>query len=69
MISVDGYKAFRGTMKINALTAVADGFVKNSFTKHGDWLYKPECKCWYSGMYSYPECICEILEDETKTGE
>ena len=36
IISVEGYKAFRGTMKIRPKTASVP-----SFELSGDWLYKP----------------------------
>lgn len=64
MICVDGYKAFRGTMRCHIR-----GYDK---TERGEWLYKPEYKCWYGkfpgalfGCESFPEELCEILEDET----
>lgn len=70
MISVDGYKAFRGTMKIKAtIPNGAGGFDKKSFGIYGDWLYKPETKCWYNKTSSYPETICEIAKDETDFGD
>lgn len=56
MICVEGYKAFRGTMKISP---------KNMEPKFvlGDWLYKPEYDCWYGNGSSYPASICEIYID------
>ena len=68
MISVDGYKAFRGTMRI---TPVNPKFP--TVEAHGDWLYKPEYKCWYGRVAEYGpfvssfgENICEVVEDETE---
>lgn len=60
MIYSEGYKAFRGTMRI---------VPKNSNTKPyeltADWLYKPEYQCWYGRSSSFPEEICEVLADLT----
>ena len=67
MIQVDGYKAFRGTMRITP-------YNKNNepFEVHGDWLYKPEYGCWYGHVEQYGpfvssfgEKICKVVEDET----
>lgn len=62
MICVEGYKMFRGTMKISPKCKTA---VK-PFELHGEWLYKPEFGCWYGKGSSFMEDICEIVEDETK---
>lgn len=76
MIKVDGYKAFRGTMKINAKTpSPQGGYELNPFNLYGDWLFKPEAECWYGkvegrvGVGSYPMEICEVLNDETNFGD
>lgn len=53
VICVEGYKAFRGGMRIDR----KDGY---SCVLFGDWLYRPDTKCWYSGGLSYPEDICKI---------
>lgn len=62
MIYSEGYKAFRGTMRI---------VPKNSNTKPyeltADWLYKPEYQCWYGCGNSFPEEICEVVTDMTTT--
>lgn len=57
VISVEGYKAFRGTMKIQPKTAAVPAFELS-----GDWLYKPETGCWYGKGSSFPEDICTIME-------
>lgn len=57
-VSVEGYKAFRGTMRIVPKAKVP------SFELTGDWLYKPETKCWYGKGSSFPEDICTIMEVE-----
>lgn len=59
MICVEGYKAFRGTMRITPINGAAP------FELRGDWLYKPEHDCWYGCGRSFPAGICEIVEDET----
>lgn len=58
MIEVEGFKAFRGSMRItfdrgNSACVIC-----------GEWLYKPDCDCWYSGGKSYPAKNCEVLEVE-----
>jgi len=61
MIKVEGYKAFRGVMKI-----VPKNRVVAPYLVEGEWLYKPEYDCWYGCGFSYPANICEIVEDYTK---
>ena len=58
MINVEGFKAFRGTMRIYPKLA-------EPFELKGDFLYKPN-GCWYHKGRSYPAEICEVVEDETK---
>lgn len=63
MISVDGYKMFRGTMRIKYPKG-------DPIEARGDWLYKPEHGYWYSYCVtgfasSFSEESCEIVEDET----
>ncbi len=59
MIKVEGYKAFRGTMLITP---------KNQSIKpmkmYGDWLYKPDCDCWYGCGSSFSADICEVVEED-----
>ena len=62
MIKVEGYKAFKGTMKITPKTVLMQ-----PFEIKGDWLYKPEYDCWYNGGSSYPARICEVVEDFTES--
>ena len=57
VISVEGFKAFRGTMKIQPKTASVPPFELS-----GDWLYKPETGCWYGKGSSFSEDICTIVE-------
>lgn len=58
MIKVQGYKAFHGTMKITPVVASISPFLIEC-----DWLYKPEAGCWYGKGSSYPEEICEVIEE------
>lgn len=62
MIKVEGYKAFKGTMKITPNTVLVA-----PFEVKGDFLYKPEYDCWYDGSSSYPASICEVIEDLTES--
>lgn len=57
-ISVEGFKAFRGTMRITPKAAVP------AYDLCGDWLYKPDTGCWYGKGSSFPEDICTIMEVE-----
>lgn len=61
MIEVEGYRAFRGTLRI---TPINPRFPKQVL--YGDWLYKPEFGCWYGRGSSYDADICEIVSDETE---
>lgn len=55
IICVDGYKAFRGKMKISPKNGM------QPFVLEGDWLYKPDCDCWYGCGRSFTANICEIV--------
>lgn len=56
MICVEGYKAFRGTMRI----APQNDFFKG-FDLSGEWLYRPDTDCWYCKGQSFPASICEPI--------
>lgn len=59
MIEVEGYKAFRGEMKISPKdTSVPP------FTLEGDWLYRPDTGCWYGCGRSFCTDICEPITIE-----
>ena len=60
MICSEGYKAFRGTMRI-----VPKNPNMKPYELTADWLYKPEYQCWYGRGSSFPEGICEVLVDLT----
>lgn len=60
MIKVEGYKAFKGTMKITPKNADFKPFELES-----DWLYKPDTDCWYGNGRSFCASICEVVEDFT----
>lgn len=53
MLKCEGYKMFKGTMKVNDKVIM------------GVWLYKPEYDCWYCNGSSYPAKVCTILIDNT----
>lgn len=61
MIKVEGYKMFRGTMRITPKCEVVEPFEIT-----GDWLYKPDANCWYSVGRSFCADICEVVRDETE---
>lgn len=61
MIKVEGYKAFRGIMRI-----VPKNESIKPFEMKGDWLYKPERDCWYGCGRSFCACICEVVKDYTE---
>lgn len=58
MIEVEGFKAFRGSMRITFDRGNSADVIR------GEWLYKPDTKCWYSGGISYPAKCCTVLEVE-----
>lgn len=60
MICSEGYKAFRGTMRI-----VPKNPSMKPYELTADWLYKPEYQCWYGKGSSFPEVICEVMVDLT----
>ena len=64
MITVEGYKAFRGLMQITPKSAVFP-----PFTVAGDWLYKPDSDCWYCNGRSFAADICKVVVDLTEGGE
>lgn len=57
VIEVEGYKMFSGSMII---TPKAEHI--KPFEVIGNWLYKPEYKCWYCNGSSYMEEICKIKD-------
>lgn len=64
MIEVDGYRAFRGTIRV---TPDVPGYAP--FDLHGDCLYKPETDCWYirpdrGFSISQPADICQVVAEE-----
>lgn len=61
MIKADGFKAFKGTMRISPIGA-------EPFDLRGDWIYKPN-GYWCHGFQSWPEKICEVVDDETLPDE
>lgn len=60
MICVEGYKAFRGTMKVTPGNPALP-----PHTMTGDWLYKPDTDCWYCKGQSFPARTCEPVTLET----
>ena len=56
IINVEGYKAFRGIMRITPKAAVP------AFELYGDWLYRPDTGCWYGLCSSFADEICTIVE-------
>ena len=56
VIRVNGYLAFRGTMKIR--------FEKGKPPEeiYGDWLYRPDTDKWYWKDRSFPKAVCTIVE-------
>ena len=60
MLMCEGYKMFKGSMKIVPLTPMKEYVVA------GTWLYKPDYNCWYCNGNSYPAEVCKILTDDSK---
>ena len=59
MIKSEGYKAFKGTMRITPKNNTP------AFYVYGEWLYHPASKCWYANGKSYGEDICKVEFDLT----
>lgn len=58
MIKVDGYKAFRGTLRITPKNGM------EPFELEGEFLYNPIYKCWYGNGRSFSDDICEVVRDD-----
>ena len=58
MIRVEGYWAFHGTMRI---APECDNVAPFELT--GDWLYKPDARCWYGSGRSFPVEICTVVSE------
>ena len=58
VIKVDGYWAFHGTMRICPKCDNVDPFELT-----GDWLYKPDTRCWYGQGRSFPVEICMVVSE------
>ncbi len=57
IITVEGYKAFRGKLKVSPKIEKVKPFLVE-----GDFIYKPDTGCWYGRGCSYAADICEIVE-------
>ena len=57
MICVEGYKAFRGRIRVAPKCSV------KPFEVEGDFLYIPQNRCWYGNGASFGEDIVSILCD------
>jgi hypothetical protein len=60
MIKVEGYMAFHGGMKV---TPPAYLNIEPFVLEDRDWLYKPSTDCWYGDGRSFPEAVCEPIEN------
>ena len=64
MIKCEGYKAFHGTATIRPLNPA---FPARDVT--GDWLYKPDCNCWYCQGSSFPAEIVTDIREESEAAD
>lgn len=58
MICVEGYKAFKGTLRITPKCMCV-----KPFELEGEFLYKPDTGCWYGCGSSFAASICEVVKD------
>ena len=58
MLKCEGYKMFKGVMRITPKTDKVKPFEIESI-----WLYRPDTKCWYGDGRSFSESICEVILD------
>jgi len=56
LMIVEGYSMFHGTMQ------VSDYSGQRTTEITGDWLFKPDTKCWYCRGESYPHEMCKIKQ-------
>lgn len=61
MIKVEGYKAFKGVLKIEPKNNVI-----SPFCLEGEFLYRPDTDCWYGCGRSFAAQICEVVKDDEK---
>ena len=59
MIEVEGYKAFRGVMRIVPKSGLVE-----PFELEGNWLYNPMFDCWYGCGKSFLAKICEVVKEK-----
>ena len=60
MICVEGYKAFKGILRISPKSDVAP------FEIYSSWLYRPDTGCWYGCGRSFAEDICTVVCEEAE---
>lgn len=58
MIQQNGFKAFRGVMRITPVNPDFEPFEIDS-----DWVYVPEYDCWYGGGRSFVSRCCTVLSE------
>ena len=62
MLKREGYKMFKGVMRITPKNDKIKPFEIESV-----WLYRPDTNCWYGDGNSYHESICEVIVDATNS--
>jgi hypothetical protein len=60
MLKSEGFKMFRGVMRITPKTNMF-----KPFEVYGTWLYRPDTGCWYCDGQSFTEDIVMIIRDDT----
>lgn len=64
MIKVEGYKAFRGVMRITPKNMNFE-----PYELCGEFLYKPSEDCWYGCGRSFSSQVCMVVFDQDERGE
>ena len=59
MIQVEGYRAFRGRLRVRPKDPRIE-----PFEPAGEFLYKPDTNCWYGCGRSFDGSICEVIEED-----
>lgn len=65
MLKCEGYKMFKGIMRITPINAPNSPRHFDPWEEEGVWLYKPEYDCWYGNGSSYVAKICTVVKDYT----
>lgn len=59
MLKLEGYKMFKGVMRITPKSESVKPFEIES-----TWLYRPDTEYWYGDGRSFHKSICEVVRED-----